>query len=104
MYSASNLLVLLNDSILRKELRWTSSMVSVPPPRSCGQTKMKADPCARVQPVSQQRLLTWLSVLEHVEVFVEMGACKLWGEVGRWLVIALIQIFKYAHVHFLLGS
>lgn len=25
-----------------------------------------------------------------------MGACKLWGEVGRWLVIALIQIFKYA--------
>uniref|UniRef100_H3CGN5 Peroxisomal membrane protein PEX16 n=1 Tax=Tetraodon nigroviridis TaxID=99883 RepID=H3CGN5_TETNG len=61
VYSASNLLVLLNDSILRRDLRWTGSM-----------------------PVSQQRLLTWL----------EMGACKLWGKVGRWLVIALIQIFK----------
>uniref|UniRef100_A0A4W6CIQ6 Peroxisomal membrane protein PEX16 n=1 Tax=Lates calcarifer TaxID=8187 RepID=A0A4W6CIQ6_LATCA len=47
-----------------------------------------------VQSLSQQRLLTWLSVLEHVEVFLEMGACKLWGEVGRWLVIGLIQIFK----------
>uniref|UniRef100_A0A674NJA2 Peroxisomal membrane protein PEX16 n=1 Tax=Takifugu rubripes TaxID=31033 RepID=A0A674NJA2_TAKRU len=71
VYSASNLLVLLNDSILRKDLRWISSMS-----------------------VSQQRLLTWLSVLEYVEVFVEISTCKLWGEVGRWLVIALIQILK----------
>ncbi|XP_034039231.1 peroxisomal biogenesis factor 16 isoform X3 [Thalassophryne amazonica] len=71
VYSASNLLVLFNDSILRKRLR-------------------RAPPT----PVSQQRLLTWLSVLEHVEVFLEMGANKLWGESVRWLVIALVQIFK----------
>ncbi|KAM6979998.1 peroxisomal biogenesis factor 16 isoform 2-T2 [Aplochiton taeniatus] len=71
VYSASNLLVLLNDSILRKGL-------------------------SRTLPVSltQQRLLTWLSVVEYVEVFLEMGANKLWGEGGRWLVIALIQIAK----------
>uniref|UniRef100_A0A3B3CBV7 Peroxisomal membrane protein PEX16 n=1 Tax=Oryzias melastigma TaxID=30732 RepID=A0A3B3CBV7_ORYME len=71
VYSTSNLLVLFNDSILRKGLR-------------------RALPAS----VSQQRLLTWLSVLEYVEVFLEMGACKLWGEVGRWLVIALVQICK----------
>lgn len=71
VYSASNLLVLFNDSILRKGLR-----------------------CAFPVSLSQQRLLTWLSVLEYVEVFLEMGACKLWGEVGRWLVIGLIQIIK----------
>ncbi|KAM9366793.1 peroxisomal biogenesis factor 16 [Symphorus nematophorus] len=71
VYSASNLLVLFNDSILRKGLR-----------------------CAFPPSLSQQRLLTWLSVLECVEVFLEMGAGKLWGEVGRWLVIGLIQIFK----------
>ncbi|XP_070685253.1 peroxisomal biogenesis factor 16 [Pempheris klunzingeri] len=71
VYSASNLLVLFNDSILRKGL-------------------------TRALPVSlsQQKLLTWLSVLEYVEVFLEIGACKLWGDVGRWLAIALIQIFK----------
>ncbi|KAL7878344.1 hypothetical protein AOLI_G00093180 [Acnodon oligacanthus] len=71
VYSASNLLVLLNDGILRKGL-------------------------SRTLPVSlsQQRLLTWLSVLEYVEVFTEMGATKLWGEAGRWLVIVLIQIAK----------
>uniref|UniRef100_A0A3B5KRZ1 Peroxisomal membrane protein PEX16 n=1 Tax=Xiphophorus couchianus TaxID=32473 RepID=A0A3B5KRZ1_9TELE len=73
IYSASNLLVLFNDSILRKGLR-----------------------CAFPVPLSQQRLLTWLSVLEYVEVFLEVGAGKLWGEAGRWLVIALIQIFKTA--------
>uniref|UniRef100_A0A8C1MRN3 Peroxisomal membrane protein PEX16 n=1 Tax=Cyprinus carpio TaxID=7962 RepID=A0A8C1MRN3_CYPCA len=69
VYSASNLLVLLNDGILRKNL-------------------------SRTLPVSlsQQRLLTWLSVLEYVEVFTEMGAAKLWGEAGRWLVIVLIQV------------
>ncbi|XP_028258066.1 peroxisomal biogenesis factor 16 [Parambassis ranga] len=71
VYSASNLLVLFNDSILRRGLR-----------------------CALPVSLSQQRLLTWLSVLEYVEVFLEMGACKLWGDVGRWLVIGLIQIFK----------
>ncbi|XP_034425224.1 peroxisomal biogenesis factor 16 [Hippoglossus hippoglossus] len=71
VYSASNLLVLFNDSILRKGLR-----------------------CALPATLSQQRLLTWLSVLEYVEVFLEMGACKLWGDAGRWLVIGLIQIFK----------
>ncbi|XP_021119942.1 peroxisomal biogenesis factor 16 isoform X3 [Heterocephalus glaber] len=79
MYSASNLLVLLNDGILRKELR-------------------------KKLPVSltQQKLLTWLSVLECVEVFVEMGAAKVWGEVGRWLVIALIQLAKAVLRMFLL--
>ncbi|XP_077418871.1 peroxisomal biogenesis factor 16 [Vanacampus margaritifer] len=71
VYSASNLLVLFNDSILRKGLK-----------------------CALTVSISQQRILTWLSVLEYVEVFLEMGSQKVCGEVGGWLVIALIQIFK----------
>ncbi|XP_066107461.1 peroxisomal biogenesis factor 16 [Saccopteryx bilineata] len=79
VYSASNLLVLLNDGILRKELR----------------KKLPGS-------LSQQKLLTWLSVLECVEVFMEMGAAKVWGEVGRWLVIALIQLAKAVLRMFLL--
>lgn len=71
VYSASNLLVLLNDSILRKGLR-----------------------CTLPESLSQQKLLTWLSVLEYVEVFLEVAACKLWGEGGRWVVITVIHIFK----------
>ncbi|XP_062950189.1 peroxisomal biogenesis factor 16 [Cynocephalus volans] len=79
VYSASNLLVLVNDGILRKELRKTLPVS-----------------------LSQQKLLTWLSVLECVEVFMEMGAAKVWGEVGRWLVIALIQLAKAVLRMFLL--
>ena len=30
-----------------------------------------------------------------MEVFLEMGAAKLWGEAGRWFVIGVIQIAKY---------
>ncbi|XP_061622198.1 peroxisomal biogenesis factor 16 isoform X1 [Phyllopteryx taeniolatus] len=71
VYSASNLLVLFNDSILRKGLK-----------------------CALTVSISQQRILTWLSVLEYVEVFLEMGTQKVCGEVGCWLVIGLIQILK----------
>uniref|UniRef100_A0A8C6RSH6 Peroxisomal membrane protein PEX16 n=1 Tax=Nannospalax galili TaxID=1026970 RepID=A0A8C6RSH6_NANGA len=79
VYSASNLLVLLNDGILRKELR-------------------KKLPVS----LSQQKLLTWLSVLECVEVFMEMGAAKVWGEVGHWLIVALIQLAKAVLRMFLL--
>ncbi|XP_029438008.1 peroxisomal biogenesis factor 16 isoform X2 [Rhinatrema bivittatum] len=71
VYSASNLLVLLNDGILRKELRRTLPL-----------------------PLSQQKLLTWLSVLECVEVFVEMSAQKVWGQLARWAVIILLQLAK----------
>ncbi|XP_052638049.1 peroxisomal biogenesis factor 16 isoform X2 [Harpia harpyja] len=72
VYSASNLLVLLNDWILRKELQ-RSLPVSLP----------------------QQKLLTWLSVLECVEVFAEMGTARVWGEMGRWTIIVLIQLAKH---------
>ncbi|RLW10315.1 hypothetical protein DV515_00002320, partial [Chloebia gouldiae] len=71
VYSASNLLVLLNDWILRKDLQ-ESLPVSLP----------------------QQKLLTWLSVLECVEVFAEMGTARVWGEMGRWTIIVLIQLAK----------
>lgn len=27
-----------------------------------------------------------------------MGACKLWGDVSRWLVIGLIQMIKYGFI------
>ncbi|KAG2462700.1 PEX16 protein, partial [Polypterus senegalus] len=71
VYSASNLLVLLNDGILRKSLAQNFQI-----------------------PVSRQRLLTWLTVLEYIEVFMEMGAARVWGQEGRWLIIILIQIAK----------
>ncbi|CAH2325896.1 peroxisomal biogenesis factor 16 [Pelobates cultripes] len=71
VYSASNLLVLLNDGILRKEL-------------------LKPAPTD----ASRQRLLNWLGILESLEVFIEIGAARAWGERTRWVAILLIQLLK----------
>ncbi|XP_038663167.1 peroxisomal biogenesis factor 16 [Scyliorhinus canicula] len=71
VYSASNLLVLVNDGILRKGI-----------------------PQIPLVSVTQHRLLTWLTVLEHLEVFTEMSSAKLWGENCRWVVIIIIQLAK----------
>ncbi|XP_078404905.1 peroxisomal biogenesis factor 16 [Cetorhinus maximus] len=71
VYSASNLLVLVNDGILRKGI---------------AQVPLASD--------TQQRLMTWLTVLEHLEVFTEMSSSKLWGESCRWVVIIIIQLAK----------
>ncbi|XP_061567737.1 peroxisomal biogenesis factor 16 isoform X2 [Cololabis saira] len=72
VYAASNLLVLFNDSLLRKGLR-----------------------CSSPVPSSQQKLLTWLSILEYLEVFLEVCSCRIWGDGGRWLVIVLVQVCKF---------
>ncbi|KAM4617996.1 peroxisomal biogenesis factor 16 isoform 2-T2 [Discoglossus pictus] len=71
IYSASNLLVLLNDGILRKEL--------LKAPSASG---------------SRERLLTWLGVLESLEVFIEIGVARAWGERTRWAAILIIQVLK----------
>ncbi|XP_063800389.1 peroxisomal biogenesis factor 16 [Pseudophryne corroboree] len=70
-YSASNLLVLLNDGILRKEL--------LKPPPTDG---------------SRQRLLNWLGVLESLEVFIEIGSSRAFGDRMRWVAILVIQLLK----------
>ncbi|POI22937.1 hypothetical protein CIB84_013315, partial [Bambusicola thoracicus] len=51
-------------------------------------------PSCVLQSLPQQKLLTWLSVLECVEVFAEMGTARVWGEMGRWTIIVLIQLAK----------
>ncbi|XP_069821438.1 peroxisomal biogenesis factor 16 isoform X2 [Dendropsophus ebraccatus] len=71
VYSASNLLVLLNDGILRKEF--------LKPPPTDG---------------PQQRLKNWLGVLESLEVFIEIGSARAWGDKIRWAAILVIQLLK----------
>ncbi|KAK7912651.1 hypothetical protein WMY93_012862 [Mugilogobius chulae] len=65
-------------------ISWCCSMTA-----SSGKTK-KCIPCVSVPAEAPDLAL----VLESVEVFLEVGACKVGGEVGRWVVIGLIQIIK----------
>ncbi|KAK7099229.1 peroxisomal membrane protein PEX16-like [Littorina saxatilis] len=73
-YTASNLIVMLNDAILRKSASISGAIPKVS--------------------VSQKRLMRMVTVLEYVEVFVEMTALRLWGQTGRWVAITAIQVAK----------
>ncbi|XP_063233294.1 peroxisomal membrane protein PEX16 [Bacillus rossius redtenbacheri] len=68
VYSLSNLLVFFNDRMIQK--------------------------ARREAPGSVDRLKTWLTVVEYVEVFVEITTRRLFGEKGRWIVIVCLQLLK----------
>ncbi|XP_006821740.1 peroxisomal membrane protein PEX16-like [Saccoglossus kowalevskii] len=72
VYASSSLLVYINDNILRRA------------------SKLKL----KLPPRSQYRLMSWLTMIEYIEVFVEIAAKRLWGETGRWIVIVIIQLIK----------
>ncbi|XP_074660732.1 peroxisomal membrane protein PEX16-like isoform X2 [Tubulanus polymorphus] len=46
--------------------------------------------------LSRARIETWLTVIEYMEVFVEMAAEKIAGNVGKWILITCIHITKAA--------
>lgn len=72
IFSASNLLVFLNDSVLKAASKYVPKVLDV----------------------VRDRIKTWLTVLEYSEVFLEMAARKKWGTKGAWIVISVIQITK----------
>uniref|UniRef100_A0A0B6ZD29 Peroxisomal membrane protein PEX16 n=1 Tax=Arion vulgaris TaxID=1028688 RepID=A0A0B6ZD29_9EUPU len=71
LYSASNILVLCNDAIVKK----TAGIL----PKV---------------PTSFVRLQNIITVLEYVGVFIEITAERLYGEVGRWIAVSVLQIAK----------
>lgn len=41
-----------------------------------------------------EKLKVLLTVLEYLEVLIEISAVQFWGEVGRWAVVTAIQLIK----------
>ena len=75
VFSSSQLLTLLNDGILRDR-------------KDSSQGGSHSSP--------KHRVLLWLTVVEYLEVFIELGAFRLWGEIGKWIVVIVLQITKAA--------
>ncbi|KAI8781243.1 peroxisomal membrane protein PEX16 [Biomphalaria glabrata] len=71
LYSASNLLVLFNDAIIKK-----------------------ASGILPKVSTSQERLQSLVTILEYVGVFIEITAQRLYGDVGKWFAITVLQIAK----------
>lgn len=75
VFSTSQLLTLLNDGIFRE-----------------GKSKVTCD----VTLFKRHRILLWLTVVEYLEVFIELGASRLWGDAGKWIIVVILQIAKAA--------
>uniref|UniRef100_A0A2P2I4C3 Peroxisomal membrane protein PEX16 n=1 Tax=Hirondellea gigas TaxID=1518452 RepID=A0A2P2I4C3_9CRUS len=69
VYSGSRLFELFNDCLLKGKLPHLSLQ-------------------------QENRIKVLLTVLESVEVVIEVGATQFWGEKGKWAVVATIQLIK----------
>lgn len=84
VYTLSNMLVFYNDRIIERARNARENSV----------IQLQSKLC--------YRLKVTLTTLEYSEVFIEISARRLFGQSGRWLVIALIQAFKAAGRFFIL--
>ncbi|XP_008213201.1 peroxisomal membrane protein PEX16 [Nasonia vitripennis] len=71
VYSLPNLMVLFNDQIIKASRNPESKLPSL-----------------------QSKIKIWLTIIDYTEALFEVSAKKLWGEAGRWFIIALIQMLK----------
>lgn len=46
-------------------------------------------------PQYESKVKIYLTVLEYIQTLLETTGKKLGGEIGRWLVIAIVQLSKY---------
>ena len=47
-----------------------------------------------LQPLPHVKICQCLTVLDYIEVFLELSACQSGGEQWRWLVIICVHIIK----------
>jgi len=90
IYSLSNFMMLFNDQIILDNAKRTAPIVD-------GEVRRKA--------FSSENIKRFLTMVDYIEVFVEVSAKKLWGTRGRWIIIVLLQALKCSarlyllHVH-----
>ena len=72
LYSAANVVVLIHDQILQSALRQRRNAEE-----------------------HSDKLHVFVTTVEYLQVFLEIGAGKLWGDTGKWIAIFVIQTIKY---------
>jgi len=73
LYSATNIIVFINDQIL---------LNASSPQTGISQTVL-------------EKCRLFFTVLEYLQVFLEISATKLWGAQGKWMIITIIQTMKF---------
>lgn len=74
----SNFMMLLNDQIILNTVKHSASVNG----------KGKKDIFC------SENIKRFLTMLDYIEVFIEVSATKLWGTRGRWIIVILLQSIK----------
>jgi len=104
IYCCANLLAVWHDRFIRKhfEEREVSSNKNQQEPLngSKNPSSSKTSPCfftsshVRSRNVQVDRIKSALTILHYVEVFLEISARHLWGDLGRWIIVLIVQAVK----------
>jgi len=74
----SNFMMLFNDQIILSNARRSATVN--------GKEKKEI--------FSSSNIKRFLTMMDYIEVFVEVSAKRLWGNRGRWIIIVLLQTLK----------
>lgn len=78
IYSMSNFMMLFNDQIILNSAKNSASVN--------GEVKKEV--------FGAENIKRFLTMIDYIEVFIEVSATKLWGTRGRWIIIVLLQTIK----------
>ncbi|XP_050427843.1 peroxisomal membrane protein PEX16 [Adelges cooleyi] len=89
VYSMSNFMVMFNDQIILDSVKKSAV----------------ANGVEKKDYFRSENIKRFLTMIDYIEVFIEVSATKLWGTRGRWIIIVLLQTIKslarlyLLHVH-----
>lgn len=49
---------------------------------------------AKKETFDSENIKHFLTIVDYIEVFIEVSATKLWGTRGRWIIIVVLQTIK----------
>lgn len=74
----SNFMMLFNDQIILSATK-NSAMINGKPKKEI---------------FDSENIKHFLTIVDYIEVFIEVSASKLWGTRGRWIIIVILQTIK----------
>lgn len=78
IYSMSNFMMLFNDQIILNTVKHS----------------VTANGKGKKDIFCSENIKRFLTMVDYIEVFIEVSATKLWGTKGKWIVVTLLQALK----------
>lgn len=61
---------------------------------SCAKNSGSVNGKGKKKMFSAENIKGFLTMVDYIEVFIEVSATRIWGTKGRWIIIVLLQSIK----------